>query len=327
MFVETFFTLLSIIGLAIYYWEDGKQAREAFKRNIYVKQRRVKVSKRIKRGEAKRTVSISGTTGDDFIETVRRMLQVTMGFKSRKAVYGLIAISAVSGVLTFMLLRIRIPVFLAYFASIFTFSIPILMLLCRLQTIRIENSKEGDIMVTDLIDNYKMNYFNMHQAIEVTAITIKEAPNSRKLLFNLSKGLNTASGGEEIRQLLKDFRFAIGTSWSGVMADNMYFALVSGIRVTDAMEDLKRTIEKARKVEEFSRRENNEGRLILKYMAPGCYLLTIAAAVNYFGLSLKEFLAYQFMTEAGMVWFTIALLTYGAGIVAKIFLSKNKLDI
>ena len=161
----------------------------------------------------------------------------------------------------------------------------------------------------------------------MTALNIKEAPRSRKLLFNLSKGLNTASDKYEIKKLLDEFRFSIGTSWAGVMADNMYFALVSGIRITEAMEDLIKTVEKARKIEEFARRESNEGRLMLKYMAPCCYLLTVAAGIKYFGLSPEEFVKYQFMTETGMAWFIIAALTYCLGIAARSFLSRSKLDI
>lgn len=65
------------------------------------------------------------------------------------------------------------------------------------------------------------------------------------------------------------------TSWAGVLADNMYLALTSGIRVTEAMEDLVNTVSKAREVDELTNRENNEAGLILKYLAPLCYIMTV----------------------------------------------------
>ena len=107
----------------------------------------------------------------------------------------------------------------------------------------------------------------------------------------------------------------------------MYFALSSGIRVSDAMEDLINTINKARKVKEFSKRENNEGRIMLRYMAPFCYLMTIIGGIKYFGLSAEEFIYYQFMTTTGITWFVIVLILYILGIMARMFLIRNKLDI
>jgi len=167
----------------------------------------------------------------------------------------------------------------------------------------------------------------MQQAIEDTAKTIEEAPSSRKLLFNLSKGLNTASNSEGIRTILDEFEYGLGTSWASVAADNMYFALVSGIRVTAAMEDLVKTLSQARKVAEYAKRENNESLLILKYLVPCCFVLTGVGATGYFGLSIEEYLTYQFMTTAGMSWFMISLLVYAAGLFLAFFLSKTKLDL
>lgn len=62
---------------------------------------------------------------------------------------------------------------------------------------------------------------------------------------------------------------------------------------------------------------------MLKYMAPCCYLLTVAAGIKYFGLSPEEFVKYQFMTETGMAWFIIAALTYCLGIAARSFVAKQ----
>lgn len=327
MFAELIFTLSAFAGLFLFYFEETGELLRRIRRIFYLRSIGIKSRREERRKKDKIPENVYEASELTFTEAARRLLQATLGLKEKRTAQAFIISSAAAGAVSFYFLKDRITPVLSLTAAIFIISAPLLILLCRLQAIRVENSKEGDVMITELLDNYKMNYFNMQQAIEITALNIKEAPRSRKLLFNLSKGLNTASGDTDIKELLNDFRFAIGTSWADVMADNMYFALVSGIRVTEAMEDLIKTVEKARKIEEFSRRENNEGRLMLKYMAPCCYLLTVIAGIKYFGLSPEEFVKYQFMTETGMAWFIIAILTYAAGITARALLSKNKLDI
>jgi len=179
----------------------------------------------------------------------------------------------------------------------------------------------------ELLDNYKIHYYNMQRAVEITASVIDEAPNCKRLLFNLSKGLNRASTDDEIRTLIEEFRYAIGTSWSGVLADNIYFALSSGVRVENAMEDLVNTIVMAEEVEEKTKRENNEAGLVLKYLVPLCYLLSFVGGIKFFGLTTGEFLYYQFGTQAGITWFSAIIVMYIISLVAKFFLTQNKLDL
>ena len=167
----------------------------------------------------------------------------------------------------------------------------------------------------------------MQQAIEVTARVIEEAPNSRKLLFNLSRGLNTAGDGDRISRLLNEFRMSLNTSWGNILTNNMYFALVSGMEVTEALSDLAETIKRARKVDEYARRENNEAGLILKYLVPVSYFLTAAGGIGYFGLTPEKFLHYQFGTEVGLTWFTVSSVIYGAGLLLNGWLTRTKLDL
>lgn len=327
MIVEAALTALSLAGLAVFYWEETKSAATSVRSFLYLRMRGIRLKREEMRKTANAAESAADMEGTTFTEAMRRLLQATVGYGGKRAAGIFIFFSAALGFAAFSVLRCRIAFWLAFAAAAAAFSTPFIALMCRLKSTRVENSKEGDVMITELLDNYRMNYFNMQQAVEVTALSVKEAPRSRKLLFNLSKGLNTASGEGEIKELLSDFRFAIGTSWAGVLTDNMYFALTSGIRVAEALEDLIKTVEKAKKIEEFSGRENNESRLMLKYMAPCCYLLTVVAGIKYFGLSPEEFVKYQFATETGMAWFMISALTYGAGTAARALLSRNKLDI
>ena len=83
----------------------------------------------------------------------------------------------------------------------------------------------------------------------------------------------------------------------------------------------------AEEVEERSKRENNEAGLILKYLVPICYLLTYVGAVKVFGLTNSEFIYYQFKTATGISWFVAIVIMYIISLIAKFFLTQNKLDL
>lgn len=315
MIVEIILSVSAVFGTGIYYWDDLGFLVNEIKRRFSFNSFGLydfKEKLHIKR---------------DPLEAVSKLLGGTLGLEARIWSHGFIFVSLISAIIVLLILNGRIEIKLLVLISVFSSLVPYLLLLCRLQSLRIAASKEGEILLTELLDNYKINYYNMQQAIEVTAFTIKEAPGSKRLLFNLSKGLNTANSSDDIRRLLDDFEYGLGTSWASVMADNMYFALVSGIRVTAAMEDLVQTLSQARKVSEYAKRENNEGLLILKYLVPSCYVLTFFAATKYFGLSPEEYFKYQFMTSAGLGWFVLSLMAYGSGLFLGVLLSKTKLDL
>lgn len=324
MFIEVILTAAAVVGLILFYWSESAELLLMAKCKINLFMNGVKIKdapKPVTKAEGKNRTNIT------LVGSVQKLLGATIKLGTRRAANIFIGFSVFLGVFVFYILKDRTAPFPVYVTALTAMLLPTIMLVCRLQGLRIASSHEGDVLIAELLDNYKMNYFNMQQAIEVTAMNIKEAPHSKRLVLNLSKGLNTASDPREIKSLLSDFEFAIGTSWAGVMADNMYFALVSGIRVTNAMEDLIKTIENAGRVQEFAARENNEGRLILKYLAPACYVLTVVFGIKCFGLAPEEFFRYQFMTAAGVAWFVTALISYICGITAGILLSRSKMDI
>lgn len=267
-----------------------------------------------------------GGISDKLYEHIRTVLQITLGMGTDRSIRAFGIISSFLAVLVFALLAGKVTPSLAVTAALGAGLMPYGILRLRLQKLRISSSREGEILITELLENYKIEYCNMRQAIETTAATIEDAPNSKRLLLNLARGLNTAEKSR-ISSLLREFRLSINTSWGNILISNMGFALTAGVEVTEALTDLADTVKRARKVNEFARRENNEAGMILKYLAPAAYLLTAVGGIKFFGLSADKFLLYQFRTEAGLTWFTISLIIYAAGVLLNACLSSAKLDI
>ena len=260
-------------------------------------------------------------------EHVRRLLQIALSMGTKKSVRFFFGLSGALGAASFLLTLRRVSPGGAAAAGLMGGLLPYLGLRCMIQGRQVAGSHEGEILVTEILNNYKINYCNMVRAIEVTALTMEGAPYSRKLLFNLSRGLNRVSGSGQLKLLLEEFRDAMGTSWAAILADNIYLACSSGIRVTESLSDLAKSMEQVRKIEEFSRRENNEARAILRYLLPLGSILMTAGGIHFFGLTPGQWFHYQFQTETGIIWFLLWLLTWLTAAGVHLLLSNRKFDL
>ena len=205
--------------------------------------------------------------------------------------------------------------------------LPYLVLRARIHERRTAFSREGDTMIRELTGNYKIHKKNMKEAIEVTAGTLEDAPYSRRLLQDLASGFNHAFTNEEIRDVLNVFQYALGTFWGKALGKSIYFAQVEGMDVTAALDDLAESLVQSRRVIEHARREHTEAALMLKYLAPVSYLLSVLCAVRFFGFSLEKYVAYQFGNPLGLKWFLIVLLFFISGCLLDGILSRERMDL
>ncbi len=206
-------------------------------------------------------------------------------------------------------------------------TLPFLFLRMRLSMFRRARSKEGTVMMQELLAQYRIRDCNIREAVFAAAEGLEDAPFMRAVLYDLAKGLNRAYTRTECRRELDKFRYAIGTTWGNALATAMYYAHVQGICITDAMEDLSKSLERSRKVCEISRREQHESRLLLLLAVPGTYVWTLFCACRYFDMTLAGFLHYQFRTPLGLRCFLIAAMLYIAGFACQVFFSGDKLDL
>ncbi len=208
-----------------------------------------------------------------------------------------------------------------------TISTAYLYLKSRLYVQRAGTSREGEVLVGELLANYKISYCNITEAIETTAKLIEDAPFSKALLFDLAIGLNTAVTKEEVNKLLDNFKHSIGTIWADILATNMYFAITQGINITKSLQDLSESLIKSRRLVEYNKRGINEASMMLKFLGPACIVLTVFCATSIFGMPLGKYIYYQFGTESGLSWFLSVVVSYIVGIGVNVYFSSKKLDL
>ena len=260
-------------------------------------------------------------------ERVRIVMGISLGMGRDRAVRMFFVVSGLLCVMTIILLGGKTPLMITCTSAVTAAFLPYLLLRIRMERMRISSSREGELMLSELTDNYKIYYYNMKEAIDKTALSLIDAPGSKRILVNLSRGLDRAGSESSISRLLEEFSLSINTSWSNTLKSVMYFALVHGIRVDEALDDLVKTLKSARMIEEYSKRENNESAIMIRYMVPLIYLMTVISGVKIFGLGAGKFLHYQFGTEVGLTWMAIFAVVYIISYIVNSFLSANKLDL
>lgn len=236
-------------------------------------------------------------------------------------------ISSILGVSSFCIFQWVISWQTAIFWAACVGFLPYSLLQARLHERRVERSKEGDILVQELLNNYQIHHYNMLDAVEQTAMHIDGAPLGKKVYLQLAKGMQSAVTKKEVEQILSSFRYAFDTAWGNVLASNIFFGYLYGIRVDAALSDLLQCMTQSRKAVEYGRRENNEARLMLLYLAPISFLLSIFFGCRYFDFTLKKFMTYQFGTQLGLQWFLTIMFCYVISLLVHRFLAKEKMDI
>lgn len=225
------------------------------------------------------------------------------------------------------LLRLFLPGKVAVVGGLFFMVLPYVFLQMCLHEKRVERSKEGDVLVQELLNQYQIHDYNIQEALEKTAASLHSAPLGKRLLLQLAKGLQQAVTKKEVEDVLLSFRYAFHTAWGNVLASNIFFAHLYGIRIDGSLKDLLYSMTQSRKAVEYSRRENHEAKLMLQYLAPASFLLSVFFACRYFDFTVKKFIQYQLGTELGMQWFISMVFCYIISLMIHQFLAKEKMDL
>ncbi|MCQ2551196.1 MAG: hypothetical protein MJ146_03280 [Clostridia bacterium] len=182
---------------------------------------------------------------------------------------------------------------------------------------------EAQGVITELINSYKLYNHNMDEAINHAVSNMGDSPGCQKLFLNLSASLNQGKGEEGIKTLEEK----IGASWGQNLGEIIYSGHIMGLDVEKALLDLLDRVKRGKVMEEYSKRKNNEARIMIKWFTPLAYVATTLIAVKFFGISLSDFLHNQFQTAAGILWLFIMGIFYAMSLVTYYLLAKRGIDI
>lgn len=189
-------------------------------------------------------------------------------------------------------------------------SIPYLGLVARRKYIRISVSYDAEIIITEIVNQYKIHSGNMIKALEGTIRNIDDTQISKKILTKLTVKIKEYSSESELQFAIDELVYSIDTEWSKMLANNLYLSINSGLDVTNSLEDIVKELVIAKSNFEKTDRLNTENFMIGKYLTPILYLGSVYLAIAFFDYTIAEFFYEQFKTSSGVNYFiSIVFLT------------------
>jgi hypothetical protein len=210
--------------------------------------------------------------------------------------------------------------------SVFIASLPYALLRVKLISIQVDSSYEAESLITKITNQYKINSRNMIIAIDKTIPELSDSPYSRKLLFKLSLGIKEYGNSEELKYLIYEFKYGIGTEWANMLGTSLFFSIHDGLDVTTSLNDTQNRLKIIKESHEKSKRDNHEAFALIKFIIPVLYLSFVLIAHKSFGFSLEKFFNYQFRTSLGIKAGAIVFGTMIINYVLYLVFRKPKYD-
>lgn len=258
---------------------------------------------------------------------IEMILSVTFNIKSTYSTTTFFIISATIFFLTYLLLeksggQFILNIFISSSAGL----IPYILLHIKLRHIRVNSSYEAEGLLTELINQYKINYFNMIEAIDRTIPNLKKQPHSRKALTRLSLSIKQYQTKEELDEIIQEFNFSMNTSWAMLLSNNIFLSQEYGDNIQESLEDILSDLIDLKGIHEKNKQYNHETFTMIKYLAPGTYLFSIYTMFAFFGFTIDKFIKYQFQNPIGFKYFLLTIIFIIINYFIYFFMKKPKND-
>lgn len=258
---------------------------------------------------------------------VEMLLSITYGVKS---FYSLLTFFIITGFLFgacfVILFNNNNQILFNLLISTIIGSFPYLVLRIKLHNIRVTSSYEAEDLIIELINQYKINHYNMIEAIDESVPRLIRQPYSQKALFKLCLAVKQYRDQIELEEIIKEFNYSINTSWSLLLANNLFLSIEYGDNVTESLDDILMELKDLKKINEKNKQYNHETFVMIKYIAPSIYLLSVYAMFTIFGFNFDKFINFQFKNPIGFKFFILIIIFIFLNYLIYFLIKKQKND-
>lgn len=261
------------------------------------------------------------------IKHIEKILIIAFNSSTNFSVYTFFLIVVLLFMFSFIFLSsIGQNLYVRIVISVFISSIPYLLLRIRLYSIQVESSYEGDELIGELSSQYKINYFNMQEAIIKTIPKLKKSPYTSKALFRLARQLPQYRTTEELQEFVEVFTFSIGTEWAILLGNNILISLLSDEIVTEAMDDIFYDLKDLNSINEKNKQQNHESFTMILFIVPLTYVASVLFMFKFLTFDLSKFIDYQFKNELGFRFFVLTFMFMIINFMVFLIIKKPKND-
>ena len=203
--------------------------------------------------------------------------------------------------------------------------IPYGLLYNKLLMTQSDSSKDATLIVTTLLNQYRIYNFNMAAAIDATILVLDEDVITRRYLMRLSMRIKEYRSEQELINILDEFTFTVNTNWIRMLSDAIFFSISSKIDVTLSLNGIIKQIKLIDDVRNTGNRLNNEGFAMAKYLAPIMFLIMVWICVKMMGMGIDEILFRQ-INGQGLLFLYLMLALGLASYVLEYLYKHRKYD-
>ena len=216
------------------------------------------------------------------------------------------ALTGISSCIFGVVLMLVFPV-LSVFAAVpalFFASVPVIILRFRLEKIRNRGSREADVLVSSLLNCYRLSHKNIFSALEsFIAMEAENCEITRNLIFQLLIGIRSTKNEETIKKAVDRFAFALKTNWGYMLSSCIFAAAHEGVDITASLEDIIEQLQAARTLNEEKKRSNTESVKMVQILVPVTYFGTLFLGKKFLDIPLSDMVRNQFFDPVGAAFF------------------------
>ncbi len=191
---------------------------------------------------------------------------------------------------------------------------------------QVAGSFEGEILVAELINQYKMCSKNIYETIDKSVLELNDSTLSKKALFQLRLKLNSYTKESELREAFNDFAANWNTIWARMLADNLYNAVKEEVNILPGLENIMEQGKRVNQTIEENKKDGMETEVMVKILFPLFSLLMLFLARNMVGYPWNRILSYLFIEPIGLILISVYIFLWGLNLVILPVLNKQKYD-
>ncbi len=273
--------------------------------------RRLAERKRLRKGKA------------DWARKLDEAILVVFGAGMSAGVFVLFDVTVFATAVAVTARSLALPV--ALFCGIVLAGLPWIFLFVRLETKRRKGSREGTVLVAELLRRYRIAGRNVTAAIEET-VSVPELRVTGRLLYRLLLMLRDAKGSDSIRKATDDFAYGLGTNWGRMLSYDIAIAAESGRDIAPALEDILIQLRDAEKLAEERKRVNGETARIVNFFLPVLYPASLLMMRRAMDMSWETILRNQFGTSQGVLLFLSVCVLWAMNVLLLSLVTGRKFD-
>jgi hypothetical protein len=220
----------------------------------------------------------------------------------------------------------HLPLFASFVLAGCFSVLPYIFLRVYYEKLRTKASFEGELLISTLVSKYFVSGGNIILAIEEIVNSDIKLPISKRILEKMLIDIRTTGSIARMKHICDSIYDQIKTSWSKMLAYNIWLCVSSGMDIQLALEDISKQLMEAKKLSEERSRINSESVRMVVFLIPLLYISSVFAMIIFLNLSPLNYLKNQFFSTEGFFMFFMSVFLFLVNLGILEIVGKKKLD-